>query len=54
MRLVQGMGVAAIMLSLAATARADELKSGPEKRIGGPFQVKAFSGENKGTSLCYI
>ena len=54
MRLAHGMGVAAIVLSLAAAAGADELKSGPEKRIGGPFQVKAFSGDNKGKTLCYI
>jgi hypothetical protein len=54
MHVMRGIGVAAIMLSLAATARADELKSGPEKRIGGPFQVTAFSGANKGKTLCYI
>ena len=53
MRLVQGIGLAAIVLSLG-TVRADDLKSGPEERIGGPFQVKAFSGENKGQTLCYI
>jgi len=53
MRLVHGIGLTAIALSLGAV-RADELKSGPEKRIGGPFQVKAFSGDNKGKTLCYI
>jgi hypothetical protein len=53
MRLVQGIGLAAIVLSLTA-ARAEDLKSGPEKRIGGPFQVKAITGDNKGTTLCYI
>ena len=53
MRLAQGIGLAAIVLSLGAV-RADELKSGPEKKIGGPFQVKAFSGDNKGKTLCYV
>jgi hypothetical protein len=43
----------ALGLSLAA-ARADELKSGPDKKNGGPFQVKAITGENKGTQLCYV
>jgi hypothetical protein len=53
MRLARGIGVAAIVLSLSA-ARADELKSGPEKKIGGSFQVKAITGGNKGESLCYV
>jgi hypothetical protein len=53
MRLVQGIGLAAIMLSLGA-ARADELKSGPDKEIGGPFDVKAFTGASKGKTFCYI
>ncbi len=35
-------------------ATADELKSGPEKRMAGAFQVKAFSGANTGKSLCYV
>lgn len=34
--------------------RADELKSGPDKKIGGSFIVKAVSGANKGKSLCYV
>ena len=54
MRVMHGIGVTAIILSLSTAAWADELKSGPEKKIGGPFQVKAFSGENKGKTLCYI
>ena len=53
MRLVQGIGLAAIVLSLSA-ARADELKSGPEKKIGGPFQVKAITGDSKGKTFCYV
>ena len=53
MRLIQGVGLAAIVLSLPA-ARADELKSGPEKKIGGAFTVKAITGANQGKSLCYV
>jgi hypothetical protein len=46
-------------LALVATlalpgVRADELKSGPDTKIGGPFQVKAITGDNKGKSLCYV
>jgi len=33
---------------------ADDIKSGPDKQIGGPFQVKAFTGDNKGKQLCYV
>jgi hypothetical protein len=53
MRVIQGIGLAAIVLSLSA-ARADELKSGPEKKIGGPFDVKAVTGDGKGKTLCYV
>jgi hypothetical protein len=54
MRLAQGIGLAAIVLSLSTAGGADELKSGPEKKIGGPFDVKAFTGDNKGKTLCYV
>ena len=54
MRVVTGMSLSlALGLSLAV-ARADELKSGPDKKIGGPFQVKAITGENMGKQLCYV
>jgi hypothetical protein len=32
----------------------DELKSGPSTKIGGAFNVKAFTGEKKGETLCYV
>jgi hypothetical protein len=48
------MASAAIVLSLSTGVWADELKSGPEKKAGGSFTVKAFSGDNKGKSLCYV
>ena len=53
MRVIQGMSLAAIVLSLSAV-RADDLKSGPTEKIGGSFTVKAITGDNKGKSLCYI
>ena len=54
MRVMHGLGVAAIMVSLSMAAGADELKSGPEKKIGGPFDVKAVTGASKGKTFCYI
>ena len=45
------------MVALAlgvSTVRADELKSGPDSKIGGAFQVKAITGEKKGDTLCYV
>jgi hypothetical protein len=33
---------------------ADDIKSGPEDKTGGPFDVKAFTGDNKGKKLCYV
>jgi hypothetical protein len=39
---------------LVAAARADDVKSGPSDKIGGAFQVKAFTGDNQGKQLCYV
>src|SRR4051812_32909224 len=33
---------------------AEEKKEPAKKRIGGAFQVKAITGENKGKTLCYV
>jgi hypothetical protein len=49
-----GLGLAAIVLSLSSAGRAQDLKSGPDKKIGGPFDVTAFTGDNKGKTLCYV
>jgi hypothetical protein len=38
----------------AAHGQDGELKSGPDKRMGGPFDVKAITGEMKGKTLCYV
>jgi hypothetical protein len=53
MRLIQGMGLAAMLLSLSAV-RADDVKSGPDKKIGGPFDIKAVTGDGKGKTFCYV
>jgi hypothetical protein len=53
MRSILAVGLTALAL-LPTTARADELKSGPEKKIGGSFQVTAITGGNKGKTLCYV
>ena len=53
MRLLPILGAAALVLAVP-NARADELKSGPEKKAGGSFQVKAITGGNKGKTLCYV
>ncbi len=42
---------AALVLS---TAQAEDIKSGPTGKIGGPFDVKAITGEKKGQELCYV
>jgi len=54
MRVLWGMGVALAAVLSPSAFGADELKSGPEKKIGGPFHVKAVTGENAGNSLCYV
>jgi hypothetical protein len=35
-------------------ARGEDLKSGPDKKIGGSFTVNAVTGANKGKTLCYV
>jgi hypothetical protein len=51
MRVLLTLGLALALSVSFATA--DDLKSGPEKKVGGPFQVKAITGEKAGKSLCY-
>lgn len=43
--------VGGIAVALTA-ARADEVKT--ECKFGGAFNVKAFTGDNKGKTLCYV
>jgi hypothetical protein len=53
MSVVRLTGLVAVLGVSLSGVRADELKSGPGDKIGGPFQVKAITGEKKGESLCY-
>ena len=53
MRAIRVLTVVALGLGLTA-ARAEDLKSGPDGKIGGAFQVKAITGEKKGETLCYV
>lgn len=53
-RIVGGVLLTACLAMVHASINADEVKSGPEKKIGGAFQVKAFTGDNKGRQLCYV
>jgi hypothetical protein len=54
MRRYCGVGLALVAVLALPTARGDDLQSGPEKKIGGSFTVKAITGENAGKSLCYV
>jgi hypothetical protein len=53
MRVVCQIGLVVVLGVSLSAVRAEELKSGPGDKIGGPFQVKAITGEKKGESLCY-
>jgi len=42
-------------VALIATAlQAGDIQSGPDKKTGGAFDVKAITGANKGKTLCYV
>ncbi len=51
MRVLLTLGLALALSVSFATA--DDVKSGPDKKIAGPFQVKAITGEKAGKELCY-
>jgi len=53
-RLAGGLFVIATLALVHVTGTAGEVKSGPDKRIGGPFDVKAITGEVAGQTLCYV
>jgi hypothetical protein len=42
---------AAVVLGVA---QAQDIKSGPDKKIAGAFNVDAITGERKGDNLCYV
>jgi hypothetical protein len=55
MRRVPILGFVALALALAGpAAQGVDLKSGPEKKIGGTFHVKAITGGQQGKTLCYV
>ena len=50
-----GCFVLTAVVGLMGTAiLADDLKSGPDKKAGGAFDVKAITGANKDKTLCYV
>lgn len=53
-RLLGSLGLVAGLALVYTASTAGELKSGPEKKFGGSFSVKAITGEQKGKTLCYV
>jgi hypothetical protein len=49
-----GLLVVVAALALAQTLVAGDVKSGPEKKTKGPFDVKAITGDMQGKTLCYV
>lgn len=41
-------------LAFASTGLRADVESGPQDKIGGAFNVKAITGDNKGKTLCYV
>jgi len=48
------LALAVVAAAFAATSYAEDLKSGPDKKIAGPFDVNAITGEKAGKKLCYV
>jgi len=42
------------LASAGTTGWAEDIQSGPTERTGGPFQVKAVTGDNADKQLCYV
>ena len=53
-RVMGGVFLMACAAIVTTAALADDLKSGPDKRSGGAFDVKAITGDQKGKQLCYV
>jgi hypothetical protein len=51
---LSGILVLVACLAVINLASADDVQSGPTKKTGGPFQVKAITGEMAGKQLCYV
>lgn len=46
--------VLAVSVAVVCSVDAGGVKSGPDKKIGGAFDVKAITGELQGKTLCYV
>lgn len=53
-RIFASLATVAFGALVVTASHAGELKSGPEKKIAGAFDVKAITGERKGETLCYV
>jgi len=53
-RLLGALVVIATLALVHTTVLGGGIKSGPDKKISGPFDVKAITGELKGKELCYV
>jgi len=52
---MRNLGLAlALLVGVSFTALAEDVKSGPDKKIAGAFNVKAITGEKAGKTLCYV
>lgn len=54
MRAFRMLGLAVVFGLTVSVAAGEDVKSGPDKKIGGAFMVKAITGEKKGDTLCYV
>ena len=54
MRVFSSLAIAVVLGLAAGSVGADDIKSGPGKKIGGAFNVKAITGEKAGETLCYV
>jgi len=54
MRMFQLLASAVVLVLSLSVVQAEGIKSGPDKTIGGPFDVKAITGDKQGTTLCYV
>jgi hypothetical protein len=53
-RLAAVLAVVACLALVGPAFTADDVKSGPDGKIGGAFNVKAITGEKSGQTLCYV
>jgi len=54
MRFIKGIALVLVLAVSVVALGADAIKSGPTDKVGGPFDVKAITGEKAGKTLCYF